>query len=63
MSILERSPATGVKVVYKLAEVLGKRLRDTTDRISYLKAELKVLNQMNSDTKEGYYDPRTNYSP
>lgn len=63
MSLLERSPATGVKVVYKLAEVLGKRLRDTTDKISHLKAELKTLNHINNENKEGYYDPRTNYSP
>lgn len=45
MSILDRNPTTGVKVVFRLAEVLGRRLKDTTDRISQLKAELKLMSQ------------------
>lgn len=57
LEILERSPATGVKVVFRLAEVLGKRLKETTEKITQLKKELKkhsdkkVKESENSTTK------------
>lgn len=40
MELLERNPQIGAKVVYKLAEVLGRRLAETTDKISLIKKEL-----------------------
>ncbi len=41
IEILNRSPSTGVKVVYRLAEVLGRRLKETTAKVSELRAALK----------------------
>jgi CRP/FNR family cyclic AMP-dependent transcriptional regulator len=43
LEVLERSPTTGVKVVFRLAEVLGRRLKETTDKISQLKKEIRIL--------------------
>lgn len=45
MEILERSPATGVKIVFRLAEVLGRRLKETTDKVSDLRQTLKELRE------------------
>jgi CRP-like cAMP-binding protein len=36
MEILERKPAMGVKIMFQLATVLGRRLLDTTDKITLL---------------------------
>ncbi|PIU00228.1 MAG: hypothetical protein COT74_04645 [Bdellovibrionales bacterium CG10_big_fil_rev_8_21_14_0_10_45_34] len=41
MALIERHPAIGVKVVFRLAEVLGRRLRETTEKITSLKMDLK----------------------
>ena len=43
MEILERNPRVGTKVVFRLAEVLGRRLRETTEKISQLKREMIQL--------------------
>ena len=40
MEILERSPATGIKIIFRLSEVLGKRLKETTEKIKQLKREI-----------------------
>ncbi len=40
MEILERSPATGIKIIFRLSEVLGRRLKETTDKIKQLKREI-----------------------
>ena len=45
MQILERSPSTGVKIVFRLAEVLGRRLKETTDKVSELRRALKDLRE------------------
>lgn len=37
--ILERKPEMGVKILFQLAAVLGRRLLETTDRITHLKRE------------------------
>ena len=47
--IAERSPRTGVKILAKLAEVLGRRLKETAERFTDLKRELKELSQQNAD--------------
>ena len=42
LALLETNPRTGVKVVFRLAEVLGRRLKETTERISQLKTQLRL---------------------
>ena len=39
IEIIERSPSAGVKILMRLGEVLGTRLRQTTARITELKKE------------------------
>jgi len=39
--ILDRQPATGVRILLRLSEVLGRRLKETTMKVSELKAELR----------------------
>ncbi len=46
LEILERSPSTGVKVVFRLAEVLGRRLKETTDKITQLKKEIRLVSEL-----------------
>lgn len=43
MEILARSPQTGIKIVSRLAEVLGRRLKETTEKVSELRRALKEL--------------------
>lgn len=45
MEIIERQPATGIKIVVRLGEVLGRRLKETTTKVSELKRELKRLGE------------------
>lgn len=54
MEILERSPTVGVKVVFRLAEVLGRRLKETTDKVSALKKEIYKLSEQKAGTSEGH---------
>ena len=39
--ILERQPATGVKILLRLSEVLGRRLKETTQKVTELKEDLR----------------------
>lgn len=41
LEIVERNPSTGVKIVTRLAEVLGKRLKETTVKVTELKREMR----------------------
>ncbi len=41
IEIIERSPSAGVKILMRLGEVLGARLRQTTARITELKKDSK----------------------
>ena len=41
MEIIDRSPTAGVKILMRLGEVLGARLRQTTSRITEIKKELR----------------------
>ena len=43
LEILSRRPATGTKVALRLAEVLGRRLKETTEKVSELRRALKDL--------------------
>jgi CRP/FNR family cyclic AMP-dependent transcriptional regulator len=52
LEVLERSSDTGVKVVFRLAEVLGRRLKETTDKISQLKKEIRLLGELHEVTRD-----------
>lgn len=43
--ILDRQPATGVKILLRLSEVLGRRLKETTVKVTELKEELVRMSQ------------------
>jgi CRP/FNR family cyclic AMP-dependent transcriptional regulator len=43
--ILERQPETGVKILLRLAEVLGRRLKETTIKVTELKDEIRRMNE------------------
>lgn len=47
--ILERSPRTGIKILSKLSEVLGRRLKETAEKFTDLKRELKELSNQNAN--------------
>ena len=38
--IIDRNPSTGAKILLRLAQVLGERLKETSNKISNLKSEL-----------------------
>ena len=48
MEIVERSPLAGVKILFRLGEVLGKRLKETTSKISILRRQLDKLGSKKS---------------
>ena len=41
VELIERQPSTGIKITMRLAEILGRRLKETTVRVSELKREIK----------------------
>ena len=41
LQVIQRNPLTGNKICMRLAEILGKRLRETTEKVSELVVELK----------------------
>ena len=45
MEIVERNPSTGVKILGRLGEVLGRRLKKTADKVTRLRREVQTLNQ------------------
>ncbi len=45
MDIIERQPPTGIKILIRLGEVLGRRLKETTIKVTELKRELKRLGE------------------
>lgn len=44
--ILDRQPATGVKILLRLSEVLGRRLKETTTKVTELKEEMRRMNEL-----------------
>lgn len=48
LEIVERNPSTGVKIVTRLAEVLGKRLKETTLKVTELKREMRLPHEKGS---------------
>ncbi len=45
LEILERQPATGVKILFRLSEVLGRRLKETTVKVTELKEEVRRMSE------------------
>lgn len=43
--IIDRNPRSGVKIFGRLSEVLGRRLRETSEKFSELKRELKQIKE------------------
>jgi CRP/FNR family transcriptional regulator, cyclic AMP receptor protein len=41
--VVERNPRTAVKILSRLSEVLGRRLKETADRFTEMKRELKAM--------------------
>jgi len=52
LEIVNRSPACGSKIVLRLCEVLGKRLLETTDKVSELARELRELQSITQENSE-----------
>lgn len=47
--ILQSHPTIGSKITMNLAEVIGKRLKATTDKISQLRSEMKMLTELHNN--------------
>lgn len=43
--VLDRQPDVGIKITLRLAEVLGKRLKETTEKVSDLRRALKDMRE------------------
>ena len=41
--IMEKAPSTGLKIVLKVAEMIGERLRNTNQELAKVRAELDAL--------------------
>ena len=50
--IIEKTPKTGLKIVVKLAEMIGERLRNMNTEFSKLRAELEQLKQRKENGNE-----------
>ena len=50
--IIEKTPKTGLKVVVKLAEMIGERLRNMNSEFSKLRAELELLQKQKEANNE-----------
>lgn len=47
--VLQGHPTIGSKITMNLAEVIGKRLKATTDKISQLRSEMKMLTELHTN--------------
>ncbi len=45
LEIAARNPVTGNKILLRLSEVLGRRLKETADKVSELKREIRTLKE------------------
>jgi CRP-like cAMP-binding protein len=50
--IIEKTPKTGLKIVVKLAEMIGERLRNMNNEFSKLRAELELVKQQKEKSDE-----------
>jgi hypothetical protein len=51
LEITKRSPSAGIKVLSRLSEVLGRRLKEATDKVSELREELRELRAPPSESQ------------
>ncbi len=51
-AIIEKTPKTGLKIVVKLAEMIGERLRNMNNEFSKLRAELEQVKQLKETSNE-----------
>lgn len=49
LQVIQRNPSTGNKISLRLAEILGKRLRETTEKVTDLVVELNSIKKMESE--------------
>ena len=47
--LMERNPRVATKIVLRLSEVLGRRLRETAERFSEVKRELKEISERHAE--------------
>lgn len=57
--IMNRNSSAGAKINLRLAEILARRLRETTDKISELGQELKQLQSMTNKVDDNDISPFT----
>ncbi len=57
MQIIQRNPSTGNKISLRLAEVLGKRLRETSEKVTDLVIELNTIkkSEKGSSSEEKHF--------
>ena len=56
LQIIQRNPSTGNKISLRLAEILGKRLRETTEKVTELVVELNnVRKDQEGKTNEKHF--------
>ena len=48
IQVIQRNPSTGNKISLRLAEILGKRLRETTEKVTELVIELNSIKKDNT---------------
>ncbi len=41
--IIERNPSTGAKICFRLSQVLGRRLKGTSEKVTELKKQMKLI--------------------
>lgn len=49
LQVIQRNPITGNKISLRLAEILGKRLRETTEKVTELVMELNKVKKHSKD--------------
>lgn len=53
LQVIQRNPQTGNKISLRLAEILGKRLRETTEKVTELCVELNQLKKDSTGVSTG----------
>ncbi len=54
LELLERQPSLGAKIIFQLAEILGHRLKETSNSISNLKKEIEALSNLEGKSKNEF---------
>lgn len=48
VDIVERNPSTGVQILMRLGEVLGRRLKETSEKVTRLRREIQNLGEQSA---------------